>query len=153
MNKKECWKLIFSALAVFGFCFGSIAKADSPARDSLSDVNYSNYRSSQVNGSYTTTLNVQLSTGVIRLDSVIISSAGVNSQLFLYDSNVSSGGIGNSTFVITGRNNNGEQTNSVREIPFRIETSTQGLTFTSTCTAANQVWAPPVLRFIYERKR
>lgn len=121
---------------------------EAPARRSLSDINYSTYKSSEVTGSLTDRQNVLLSTGVLRLDYVWISSPGVNSRLVILDASP----FGQTTTYIAGPI--GDNTNSTVEIPYRVETSSHGIIFTSTCTACTgSAWSPPRFRFGFERIR
>lgn len=141
-------KAEFLTSIIFLIC-PALAFADGPSRRALSDVNYSTFKSSEGIGGLNGFFNKQLSTGVVRLEYVFVSSPGVNSQLMLYDSDILNAGVGNATRTITSRDN----TNAYGEIPFKIETSTKGLVYSSTCTACAGAWNPPLLRFGYERIR
>lgn len=133
-----------------------ICHADEPSRKglreksrrSLSDVNYSTYRSTPIPGGFSGRENVQMATGVIRLDGMMVCSTGTNSKMIWYDSNFLS--AGNSTIQI---NAPGDNTDTQVWIPYHIETSTQGLVYTSTCNVCTNLWSAPNLRATIERIR
>lgn len=137
--------MILSAIILGSFSF---VFADPPSRRSLSDVNYSTYKSTTAESIVNGRSNVQLSSGMIRLDYVFVSSPGLNSLLILGDSCI--GCLGNSTKPING---SGDLTSTYGEIPYRLETSTQGVVYTSTCNLCTSQWAMPKLRFGYERRK
>lgn len=119
-----------------------------PSRRSIQQNRFNFQRSSEVVAAYSGTFNVQLATGVISFNSVNVTSGGVNSVIIIRDSNLFS--LGNSTFTLNPR---GDNTNSVEKLEFLYQSSTQGIVYTSTCSACAAPWSPPVFRFIFERER
>ena len=129
---------------------GNLYAFDDPDRRTQSDTNYSTFKSSFIEGSVTDQENMTLSTGIIQLEAIVVSSVGVNSQLFVLDSNVFN--AANSTITVSGRNGKGDATTQLGEIPYKYE-AVRGIVVTSTCTACQLAWTPPDLRAIYRRKR
>lgn len=140
--------------SLFIFLFSSNVFSIPPDRRSLSDVNFSNFKSTFIISREENFQNLQVATGVIQIDTVFVSSPGVNSQLLMYDSN--KWASGNSTKAINTTDSeavNGDNTNTYGEIPYHHETSTQGWVWSSTCSVCASSWSPPRLRGIFRRVR
>ena len=120
---------------------------------SRSDVNYSILKSTSIQvpaggftgsviGNFTSTSAVTSKT--IVLESIYVSSPGINSKVELYDN----WQVGTSSHSINGW---GDMTDTQGEIPYHYECS-RGLVIKSTCATCTSPWAQPVLRVIHDWK-